>query len=260
MQMDRKNIMINLDAGELSVLVNGDAKTIPLGTKEAFDIVGKIWLRAGWDVKYLYSFTWLGRPILQLPDDLVRLQEIVWSIEPDLIIETGVAHAGSLVFFASLLHVRGRGLVVGVEKGLMDSTRAAVKSHPLSKYMSIIEGSSTDATIVKKIEKVVERHSKVLVFLDSNHSYQHVLDELNIYSKFVSEGSWIIACDGIIGEFKGAPRVPVDAENNNATEAAKEFLRLNPEFELLDPPLIFNESAITCSPTYWRGGFLRKRR
>jgi cephalosporin hydroxylase len=251
--------MINLDAGELTVLVNGDERKYCLGTREAFDIIGEIWLRAGWDVKYLYSLTWLGRPILQLPDDLLRLQEIVWAVKPDLIIETGVAHGGSLTFFASLLHVWGRGLVVGVEKGLMDSTRTAIKSHPLNKYMTIVEGSSTDRATVEKIEKLVGKHNRVLILLDSNHSYQHVLDELNIYSRFVTKGSWIIACDGIIGEFKGAPRVPIDVEKNNATEAAKEFLKLNSEFELLDPPLLFNESSINRSPTYWRGGFLRRK-
>ena len=252
-------ITIDLEKGEISQFTDGGEMVVPIASYEGFEIAGKLWLRAGWDNKYLYSFTWMGRPILQLPDDLIRLQEIVWDVKPDMIIETGVAHGGSLAFFASLLHVLGRGMVVGIERGLMDSTREAVKSHVLSRYMSIIEGGSTDEDTVRKVRDVVSGSSRVMVLLDSNHSFNHVLDELNIYAEFVSEGSWIIACDGIIGDLEGAPRVPEGSVTNNATEAVQEFLRGNDSFELLDPPLSFNESNILRSPTYWRGGFLRKK-
>lgn len=249
----------DLEKGELTITTDGQQKSVPLASTEAFEAIGKLWLRVGWDNKYLYSMTWMGRPILQLPDDLIRLQEIVWAVEPDLIIETGVAHGGSLAFFASLLHVRGFGKVVGIEKGLMDSTKQAVIEHPLSSYMEVIEGGSTAAETVAAAKGFVKKSKKVMVFLDSNHSYQHVLDELNIYSQFVTPGSWLIACDGIIGDLKGAERINSDAATNNATEAVLTFLKSNPEFELLDPPLPFNQSSIRRSPTYWRGGFLRRR-
>ena len=216
---------------------------------EQFEQAGKQWLKATWDAKYLYSFTWMGQPILQLPDDLIRLQEIIYKMRPDRIIETGVAHGGSIVFFASLLYSLGRGLVLGIERGLLDTTKDAIATHALGDYMRLIEGDSVNQDVVDYVSSFLDSRKRVFVFLDSDHSYAHVRKELELYSPFVTPGSYIIACDGIIGDLVGHARVPADAATNNATAAADDFLATHPEFERVT----FN------SPTYFRGGWLRRK-
>ena len=159
--------------------------------------ISDIWLRAGWDNKYVYSFTWMGRPIIQLPEDMIRLQEVIYEVRPDVIVETGVAHGGSLVFYASLCKAMGRGRVIGVDVEIRPHNRAAIEAHALFPLITLIEGSSIEPQIVEEVKSLIKPDEKTMVVLDSNHEKQHVLAELRAYSPIVSVGSYIVAMDGI---------------------------------------------------------------
>jgi len=203
--------------------------------------------------KYSYNFDWLGRPIIQLPQDIVALQEIIWEVKPDLIIETGIAHGGGLIFYASMLELIGRGEVLGIDIDIRKHNRKEIEKHPLFKRIKMIEGSSTDEKVIKKVKRIVKAHKKVMVCLDSLHTHEHVLKELNLYSEFVSRGSYLIVFDTIIeympkGFFKDRPW---DKGNNPAT-AVKAFLKKNKNF-VVDKE-IENKLLITAAP----GGFLMK--
>ena len=131
-------LRINLKRGEVSIVEGGQSHTVGLGTPDAFEAISKVWLRSGWDTKYVYSFTWLGRPIIQLPEDLMRLQEVIFTIKPDVIVETGIAHGGGLIFYASLCQMLGKGRVVGVDIEIRPHNRQAIEAHPLSPYITLV--------------------------------------------------------------------------------------------------------------------------
>lgn len=148
---------------------------------------------------YSYHFNWLGRPIIQFPQDLIALQEIVWDTKPDLIVETGVARGGSLVFYASLLElVGGDGLVVGIDVDFRPHNRAALASHPLSRRIEVLDGSSTDTAIVEAVRRRAATRPRVLVVLDSLHTHDHVLGELRAYAPLVRPPSYLVVLDTII--------------------------------------------------------------
>jgi len=200
---------------------------------------------------YSYNFDWLGRPFIQVPQDIIALQEIIWKTKPDLIIETGIAHGGGLIFYASMLELLGRGEVVGIDVEIRPHNRKEIEKHPLSKRIIMFEGSSTDDKVVRGVEKIVKRHKKVMVCLDSLHTHEHVLNELNIYSKFVTKGNYLVVFDTVIeffpkGFFKDRPW----DKGNNPYTAVKEFLKHNKNF-VVDKE-IENKLLITCAP----GGYL----
>ena len=206
-----------------------------------------------WRQKYSYNFDWLGRPIIQIPQDIVALQEIIWRVKPDLIIETGIAHGGSLIFYASLLELIGKGEVLGIDIDIREHNKKEIEKHKMFKRIKMIEGSSVDETVVKQVKKIVKKHKKVMVCLDSLHTHSHVLNELNLYSKFVSKGSYLVVFDTIIeympkGFFKDRPW---DKGNNPAT-AVRTFLKNNKDF-VIDRE-IENKLLITSAPS----GFLKR--
>src|SRR6185295_5578144 len=176
--------MIKIDTakGVLIIEEGSIERTVDLGSADGFRIVSDIWLRSGWDAKYVYSFSWLGRPIIQLPDDLLRIQEVIFNVKPDVIIETGVAHGGSLIFYATLCKAMDHGRVIGIDIEIRPHNRKAIEEHFLFPFITLIEGSSVDEKIVSSVQQQVKPDEKVLVLLDSNHTKQHVLDELNVYS------------------------------------------------------------------------------
>jgi cephalosporin hydroxylase len=205
--------------------------------------------------KYEYNFNWLGRPIIQFPQDIVALQEIVWKVKPDLIIETGIAHGGSLIFYASILELIGRGEVLGIDIDIKKHNRKEIEKHKMFKRITMIEGSSISHEVIEKVKDIVKKHKKILVCLDSLHTHKHVLEELNLYSKFVSKGNYIIVMDTSIelmpkGYYKNRPW---DKGNNPAT-AVKSFLKKNKNF-VVDKE-IENKLLITSSP----GGYLKRVR
>jgi cephalosporin hydroxylase len=182
--------------------------------------------------KYSYNFSWLGRPIIKLPTDIVLLQEIIWDVKPELIIETGIAHGGSLVFSASMLElIGGGGRVVGVDIDIRIHNREALQAHPMFKRMVLLEGSSTSPDIVRQVSELAEGRQPVLVCLDSLHTHAHVLRELELYSPFVTVGSYLVLPDTFIEFFpKGyyADR-PWDVGDNPFT-AMREFLARTDDF------------------------------
>lgn len=229
-----------------------------LASQEAFSIVTGAWLRVSWDTKYVYSFSWMGRPIIQLPEDMLRIQELIYTIKPSVILETGVAHGGSLIFYASLAQAMGNGRVIGIDIDIRRHNREAIEGHELADRISLIEGSSVDKQVIATVRKLIDPNDTVLVLLDSNHTKAHVLEELRLYSEIVTQGSYIVVCDGIMQDLQGAPRTQTDWSWNNPQEAVREFLITNPHFDLVEPKFPFNESLISERITYWPNAFLKK--
>lgn len=236
----------------------GQSRIIDLYSKEAFELISQCWLKVGWNQKYPYTFTWLGRPIIQLPEDILRVQEVIYSVKPDVIIETGIAHGGSLIFYASLCKAIGKGRVIGVDIEIKTDNRKAIESHELFDYVTLIEGSSTDPEIVKRVKNNIKHGEKILVVLDSNHTKQHVLNELEAYYSLVTTGSYIIATDGIMKDVYDVLRGKPEWIEDNPSAAALEFSKKHPEFIIEQPPWPFNESELTENITHWPGAWLRR--
>jgi cephalosporin hydroxylase len=255
-------MITTIDEERAEVIVqDGKRKTrFPLASAEGFSAVSNAWLRAGWDTKYVYSFTWLGRPIIQLPEDMFRLQELIYATKPDVIIETGIAHGGSLVFYAGLCKLIGKGRIVGIDIEIRPHNRAAIEAHPLSSLINLIEGDSNAPQTVGQAKALVRPGDTVMVFLDSNHSKSHVLRELDAYAPLVSPGSYIVAMDGIMGQMVGAPRSQVDWGTNNPRQAAIEWVAKHPDFVIENPPFAFNEGLVQDRVTYWPDAFVRRLR
>jgi cephalosporin hydroxylase len=229
-----------------------------LGSAEGFRLVSRAWLRAGWDAKYVYGFTWMGRPIIQLPDDLLRIQEVVHAVGPDVIVETGIAHGGSLMFYASLCKTMGKGRVIGVDVEIRPANRRAIEAHPLFPYLTLIEGSSIDPAVVARVRAEIGDGDTVLVMLDANHSRAHVAAELAAYAPLVSVGSYIVAADGIMSWLPPAPRTRPEWSWDNPREAVRAFVAADPRFVVEEPPRPFNEGAVTDRVTYWPDAFVRR--
>ena len=210
---------------------------------------------------YSYNFSWLGRPIIQYPQDIVAVQEIIWQVKPDLIIETGIAHGGSLILSASLLSLLEifgeieQGLVVGIDIDIRQHNRIEIEKHPVSKKIKMIEGSSISVDIISEIAEIVKSKKRIMVLLDSNHTHQHVLEELKLYSPFVSKGSYLVVFDTIVEDLpenliKDRPW----GKGNNPKTAVWEFLKNNKDFEI-DTEIV-NKLLITVAPD----GYLKKRK
>ena len=245
---DSKSEQITTSSGEI----------ISISDPKAFKLLSNIWLRSGWDTKYVYCFSWMGRPIIQLPEDILRIQELIYQLKPDVIIETGVAHGGSLVFYASLCNAIGKGRIIGVDIEIREHNRKAIQEHDLYKFITLIEGSSTDKIIFEKVESLINHSESVLVILDSNHTKSHVFEELKAYSKLIKKDGYIVACDGIMKNVKGAPRTEEDWDWNNPLSAIDEFISENKNFKVIEPNWPFNESLLNERVTYWPNAFIKK--
>jgi cephalosporin hydroxylase len=252
--------MLKIDEARGFVIVEGPqgAATHPLDSPEAFRLISNAWLRCGWDTKYVYSFSWMGRPVIQLPEDMLRIQEVLYRIKPDVVVETGVAHGGSLIFYASLFKAMGRGRVIGIDIEIRPHNRSAIEAHEMMPLITLVEGSSVEPAIVDKVRSLITPGETVLVLLDSNHTKAHVLAELEAYGPMVTPGSYIVATDGIMKQVAGAPRSSPDWDWNNPLDAAAEFAAKHPEFSLEEPEPPFNEGVIAERVTYWPKGFLRR--
>lgn len=254
-------LLIDTDAKILQV-EDARNETLELGlyTPEAFAILSDEWVRLGWSLKYAYGFSWLGRPIIQLPEDLLRIQEVIWDLKPDVIIETGVAHGGSLIFYAGLCRIIGSGRVIGVDIEIRPHNRKAITEHSLAPCITLIEGSSTAPEVVDQVRSLVTPNDRVLVLLDSNHTKAHVLAELEAYHDLVTAGSYIVATDGVMRQVADRPRGQPDWSWNNPAAAATDFVARHPEFVLQPPPRTFNESPLSENVTHWPDAWLRRVR
>lgn len=253
-------LLLDTEARTLVIEDQGRTKTMDLYSREAFEAVSRQWVRVGWNQKYQYTFTWMGRPVIQLPEDMVRMQEVIYSLKPDVIVETGVAHGGSLIFYASLCKAIGRGRIIGVDIEIRPHNRQAIESHELSSAITLIEGSSTAPEIVSQVRSLIGPSESVLVILDSNHSYRHVYDELVAYSGLVTPGSYIVATDGIMYDLCDVPRGEAAWATDNPTFAARDFAAANDQFMLEQPAWRFNEGELRANITHWPGAWLKRVR
>jgi cephalosporin hydroxylase len=253
--------MLTIDEARGEVRIeraDGSRTAWRMDTPEAFEAVSAAWLRCGWDVKYVYGFTWLGRPVIQLPEDLLRMQERLWQERPDVVVETGVAHGGSLVFHASLCELIGRGRVIGVDIDIRPAARAAITAHRLAHRITLIEGNSVAPATLVSVRAALAPRERVMVVLDSGHTRAHVRAELDAYAPLIAPGGCIVVCDGIMATLAGAPRSAPDWTWNNPLGAVADFLAATPDFRAEEPAFAFNEGAVRRRVTYWPGGFLRR--
>lgn len=229
------------------------------------------WLNQSAKNHYSYNFEWLGRPIIQYPQDIVCTQELIWTVKPNVIVETGIAHGGSLILSASILALLDlcdaitdgtafdaratRRQVIGVDIEIRTHNRAALEAHPLSRYITMLEGSSIDPSIIQQVHDFADGRGTTLVLLDSNHTHEHVLAELEAYASLVSPDSYCVVFDTVI-EDMGADMFPDRpwGRGDNPKTAVWEFLKSHPQFEIDRD--IQHKLQITVAPD----GFLRRLR
>ncbi len=252
------NYTIDTTSAVIAVDRDGDVANVPLYSTEGFELLSDLWLKVGWNEKHSYTFTWMGIPVIQMPEDLVRIQEVIYRIKPDVIVETGVAHGGSLIFYASLLKILGKGRVVGVDIEIRPHNRTAIEQHWLSDLITLVEGSSTDEEIVAQVREEAAAAETTLLILDSSHTREHVLAELEAYSELVSVGSYVIAMDGIMAAVADTPRGQATWTDDNPISAVEEFVSRHPEFVVEQPSWRFNESDLRTNITYAPNGYLRR--
>lgn len=196
---------------------------------------------------YGYQWSWLGLPMIQLPPDILVVQELIWETKPDLIIETGIAWGGSLVYYASILQLLEHGAVIGIDVTIPQHNIDAIMNYPFSNRITLYQGSSTDPDIQNKVEQHIDKDTKVMVLLDSNHTHQHVLDELNYYANFVTQGQYLIVSDTIVEEIPKQDHRPRPwAPGNNPKTALSEYLKTNDRFEIDE--YINNKLLTTFTP------------
>jgi cephalosporin hydroxylase len=223
------------------------------GSDKAFAALSREWFDRSAAHRYSYNFEWMGVPIIQYPQDILAMQELIWRVQPEVIVETSVAHGGSLIFYASMLSLLGRGEVVGVELALRPHNREAILAHPMARAITLVDGSSTDPAIVARVAEIVAERTAMVV-LDSNHTHAHVLGELRAYAPFVQAGSYLVVMDTVIEQMPADffPDRPWSRGDNAATAVAA-FLAENDRFEVdraIDAKLM-----ISVAP----GGYLRRR-
>ena len=240
-----------------------------LGEDKDLQILSRIWSRVTNQYGYTHNFSWLGRPIIQYPQDMNAWQDLIWQIKPDLIIETGIAHGGSLIFSASLLALldmceaiesgtvfnpkKSKRKVLGLDIDIRQHNREAIEAHPMSSRIQMIQGSSIAPEVIEQVKAVAKKYQRVLVCLDSNHTHDHVLAELEAYAPLTSVGSYCVVLDTLIEDmpksmFLDRPWGP----GNNPKTAVREYLKTHPEFRI--DKQIENKLLITVAPD----GYLKK--
>lgn len=224
-----------------------------------FKQVANDFLMKSLEEEYSYNFSWLGRPAIQYPQDMVAMQEIIWNVKPDIIIETGIAHGGSLIFSASMLALLEycgeieNGQVLGIDIDIREHNKKAIEEHPMSKKITMFQGSSIDSVMIEKVHNFAKNGKKIMVCLDSNHTHEHVLAELKAYAELVSIGSYCVVFDTIIESMpRGSfPDRPWEKDNNPMT-ALKEYLKNNNSFVIDED--IDSKIMLTVTPS----GFLKR--
>lgn len=223
------------------------------GTDPELKVLANQFLEKTGKYRYTYNFKWMGRPVIQFPQDMVAMQEIVWEQKPDLIVETGIAHGGSLIFYASILElIGGEGEVLGIDIDIREHNRVEIEKHPMFKRINMLEGSSIDENIIKQVFEIAATKKNIMVCLDSMHSHDHVRKELESYSPLVKKGGYLLVFDTAIEDMPAGsfPDRPWDKGDNPKT-AVWEFLKNNDRFEI--DKEIENKLLITVAPD----GYLR---
>lgn len=236
-------------AGSTLTLDTGaERTTVDLYSREGLDLLSNLWIKAGAEHRMMYEPTWLGRPIIQFPSDVVAIQELLWKVRPDVVIETGVAHGGSIVLSASILELLGKGRVVAVDIEIRAHNRAAIEAHPLAHRIQLIEGSSIDTGTLAAVRAAIGDAKTVVVFLDSNHTEAHVYRELELYGPLVTPGSYLVAHDGAQAWVSDIPRAKPEWEGDHPLAAIHRFVAEHPEFTIEQH---WTRFGITSSPDGW---------
>jgi cephalosporin hydroxylase len=243
-QAKDRRMKIRIDNGS-------NAEGFDIYTREGLEALTLLWIKAATHHRLMYEPTWLGVPIIQLAEDVVVMQELIWKLKPDVIVETGIAHGGSAVFYASMLELIGRGKVVAVDVEIRKHNELAIKSHPLSHRIHLIQGSSVEKTVISQVLGHIKPTDKVLVTLDSNHSKAHVARELELYSDIVTPGSYLVAMDGAQAWVSDIPKGKPEWKDDNPLAAIEEFIAKDARFVIDD---YFTRLKVTASPK----GFLRR--
>jgi cephalosporin hydroxylase len=230
---------------------DGD-REIDIYSEEGFRVLSQLWTRSNWHHRLSYEVAWLGIPIIQLPEDMAVMQELIWKVRPDVIVESGVAHGGALVLYASILELLGRGRVIGVDIEIRKYNRLAIEAHPLSHRIELIEGDSLADETVDMVRSRITPGDRVMVALDSSHAREHVLGELTRYAPLVSPNSYVVVFDAVMALVADAPTAGEGWDRDNPLEAVREFLDGNDDFEV-------DRSYERLAVTYCQGGFLRRR-
>lgn len=226
-------------------------RQVDIYSEEGFVALANLFTRSGWQRRISYEPTWLGIPIIQTPEDMVMMQELIWKVRPDVIVECGVAHGGALVLYASILELLGKGRAIGVDVEIRKYNRLALQSHPLSKRFTLLEGSSVEEATVQKVRDMIQPDDTVLVALDSNHTAAHVAKELEMYAPLVTRDSYIVVFDGVMQVLTDAPGGSPDWETDNPWRAIERFIEHHPDFEV---DAYYNRLKVTHCP----GGFLKR--
>jgi cephalosporin hydroxylase len=227
-------------------------REIDIYSEEGFRVLSQLWTRSNWQNRLSYEVTWLGIPIIQLPEDMAVMQELIWKVRPDVIVESGVAHGGALVLYASILELLGRGRVIGVDIEIRKYNRLAIEAHPLSHRIELIEGDALADDTVAAVRSRIKPGERVMVTLDSNHTREHVRGELERYAPLVTPNSYLVVFDGVMSLVADAPAAGHGWAEDNPLEAVRDFLAGNNDFEL-------DRSCERLAVTYCQGGFLRRR-
>jgi cephalosporin hydroxylase len=232
---------------------NGNRKRLNIYSDEGFLALTELWIRSGWERKFTYDVTWLGIPVIQLPEDMLMLQELIYKVRPDVVVECGTAHGGTALFCASVLELLEKGRVLSIDVEIRKYNRLAMMSHPLSHRLTLVEGSSVEEATLDRVKALLHPGERVMVLLDSNHSKDHVSKELSIYAPLVTLGSYIVVYDGVMQLLLDAPHGSPAWANDNPAVAVRGFLAGHPEFEA-DP--YYNRLTATYCP----GGYLKRKR
>lgn len=244
--------MEQVQSTQTITLTNGeDTKTVDLYSTDGLKLVSRIWTKLYVQFKLTHDVTWMGIPIIQFPEDILMMQELIWKIRPDVIVECGIAHGGSLLFYSSLLELIGNGRIIGVDIEIRQHNRTAIKSNALSHRIELIEGSSTSVDVVNAVKEKIRGAGRVLVILDSNHSKEHVAKELELYKDLVTPGSYLVTMDGAQAFMMDIPNGKPEWEKDNPLAAIEEFVEQNQQFKI-DPH--YNRLWVTSNPK----GFLRR--
>lgn len=226
-------------------------RDVDIYTEEGLAVLAELWTRSGWQHKLSYEVTWLGIPIIQIPEDILMVQELIWKVRPDVVVESGVAHGGALILYASLFELMGRGRVIGIDVEIRKYNRLAIQSHPMSDRITLIERSSTDDDTLQEVRTMIRPDETVLVMLDSNHSRGHVRDELERYAPLVAPGSYVVVFDSVMTMVHDAPNGQPSWADDNPLAAVEDFLAVHPEF-------VQDRRYERLRTTYCHGGFLRR--
>lgn len=244
---------IEASAGAKVTLQNGDASTtVDLYSDDGYEMLAGLWTKLTAHFRRQYEISWLGVPIIQFPEDIVALQELIWRVRPDVIVECGIAHGGALLMYATVCDAIGHGRVLGVDVEIRTFNRVAIEAHPMSSRIDLIEGSSIDPKTVEQVRARCAGARRVLVLLDSNHAADHVAQELELYHSLVTPGSYLVAMDGAQGQVYDIPEGKPEWREDNPLPAIHAFVAEHPEFEI-DPH--FTRLRATSSPD----GFLRRK-